>query len=221
MSLTDLEPDSLPPPRNPLAAIRRFAQPRAARPLERCDLCSAAIAPEHQHLLEMATRQLTCACDACAVLFGDQRAARYRRVPRNVTTLPDFQMSELEYQSLQVPIGLAFFSYSSAAQQVVGYFPSPGGATESQLPPDAWQQLEAANPILRTLQPDVEALLIYRIRKAREHYLAPIDQCYKLVGLIRANWRGLAGGPRAWEEIERFFQRLHERARPPRGAPHA
>lgn len=221
MSFAEFDPGYQPAPRNPLAAVRRFAQARAAREPERCDLCSAPIAAEHQHLVELATRELVCSCDACAVLFGDQRAARYRRVPRRSVRLDDFQMSDLEFQSLQVPIGLAFFVYNSAAERVMGYFPSPAGATESELPSEAWQQLAEANPVLATLQPDVEALLVYRIRNAREHYLAPIDQCYKLVGLIRAHWRGLSGGQRAWEEVERFFAQLAERSRPLRGAAHA
>jgi hypothetical protein len=41
--------------------------------------------------------------------------------------------------------------------------------------------------------------------EAREYYVAPIDECYKLVGLIRANWRGLSGGAEVWERISRFF----------------
>lgn len=221
MSVTEFEADSARPARNPLAAVRRFAQARAKAEPERCDLCSAPLAAEHQHLLQLATRDLTCACDACAVLFGDQRAARYRRVPRRIVRLPDFQMSDLEFQSLQVPIGLAFFAYNSAAQRVMAYFPSPAGATESELPGDSWEQLTEANPVLGTMQHDVEALLVYRIRQAREQYVAPIDQCYKLVGLIRAHWRGLSGGQRAWDEVDRFFGQLQERSRPLRGTAHA
>ena len=35
------------------------------------------------------------------------------------------------------------------------------------------------------MEPDVEALLINRVGPAREYFLAPIDECYRLVGLIR------------------------------------
>ena len=46
------------------------------------------------------------------------------------------------------------------------YYPSPMGPTESLLELDAWAALEAANPVLATLEPDVEALLVNR-RAAR------------------------------------------------------
>ena len=56
-----------------------------------------------------------------------------------------------------------------------------------------------------TLEPDVEALLVNRIGEARECYRVGIDECYKLVGLIRTHWRGLSGGQAVWDEIGRFF----------------
>ena len=44
------------------------------------------------------------------------------------------------------------------------------------------------------MEDDVEALLVNRIGHARgfsnpEYYLAPIDECFKLVGLIRSRWQ--------------------------------
>jgi hypothetical protein len=45
-----------------------------------------------------------------------------------------------------------------------------------------------------------------------EYYLVPIDECYKLVGLIRAHWRGLSGGTDVWREIQSFFSALKKRA---------
>jgi hypothetical protein len=64
------------------------------------------------------------------------------------------------------------------------------------------------------MEPDVEALLVNRVRETREYYLVPIDACYKLVGLIRAHWRGLSGGAEVWHEIKHFFDELKERASP-------
>ena len=80
------------------------------------------------------------------------------------------------------------------------------------LTPDAWSQLLEANPPLRKLQPDVEALLVNRVGPAREHYRAPIDECYRLVGLIRANWRGLSGGADVWRTIAAFFAELKQKS---------
>jgi hypothetical protein len=59
--------------------------------------------------------------------------------------------------------------------------------------------------------PDVEALLVNRVGAARDYFIVPIDECYKLVGLIRLHWRGLSGGAVVWGEIGRFFDELRRR----------
>jgi hypothetical protein len=64
------------------------------------------------------------------------------------------------------------------------------------------------NVPLARIEPDVEALLVNRVETKREYYLAPIDVCFQLVGLIRVHWRGLSGGDLVWGEIEKFFSRL-------------
>ena len=87
----------------------------------------------------------------------------------------------------------------------MAFYPSPAGATESLLDLSAWKEIEATNPALGKMQPDVEALLINRVGQTRDYYIAPIDECYKLVGLIRTSWRGLSGGQQVWKEIEEFF----------------
>ncbi len=199
-----------PDPYPALAALRRFARPRAAA--ECCELCSAPLGPEHDHLVEPSSRRLACACEPCAILFGNQAAARYRRVPRRVVFLPDFRLTDVAWEGLQLPINLAFFMRSSATGRVVAFYPSPAGATESLVTLEAWQALADDNPALRDLEPDVEALLVNRVGAAREHYRAGIDQCYKLVGLIRTHWRGFSGRPAVWEEIGRFFAGLRGRS---------
>jgi hypothetical protein len=60
-------------------------------------------------------------------------------------------------------------------------------------------------------------LLVNRVGHVRgaspaEYYLVPIDECYKLVGLIRRHWRGLSGGTEVWREIGAFFNGLKTRA---------
>jgi hypothetical protein len=203
-------PDSESRPSNQtaFAALRRFARERAVA--ERCEVCSAPLAPDHQHLIEPPSRRLLCCCDACALLFSSQHAARYRRVPRRVRALPDFRLSDAQWERLLIPIDLAFFSHSSQTGKVAALYPSPAGATESLLELEAWDDLVRDNPVLKELQPDVEALLVNRVGGAREYYLAPIDRCYELVGLIRTHWRGLSGGERLWVEVGRFFARLKE-----------
>ncbi|HKM57030.1 MAG TPA: DUF5947 family protein [Isosphaeraceae bacterium] len=193
---------------NSLATLRRFARPRPK--VERCELCSLELTPEHRHLLELSSCQLVCCCHGCFLLFSDQPGTRYRQVPRRIQALPDFRMTDAQWESLLIPINMAFFCQHSATSRVVALYPSPAGATESLLPLPAWQELLAGNPVLQEMQPDVEALLVNRVGDAREHYLVSIDECYKLVGLIRAHWRGFSGGEEAWEQIAQFFARLKE-----------
>jgi hypothetical protein len=189
-----------------LSALRRLSRPRPPR--ERCDLCDAELAEGHAHLLELSSRHLLCACAACAILFDNRGAGKYRRVPRRVQLLHDFRLPDETWEELHLPIDLAFFLHSSAAERVVAYYPSPAGATESLVPLEAWRTLAEDNPILREMQQDVEALLVNRMRGTRDYYRAGIDKCYELVGLLRSHWRGLSGGQTVWDQIGRFFAGL-------------
>jgi hypothetical protein len=131
--------------------------------------------------------------------------------------MPDFHLSDGQWESLMVPISMVFFFRSTPDARVVAFYPSPAGATESLLSLETWKDIEDANPVLKEMEPDVEALLVNRVGHARgftapEYYVLPIDLCYKLVGLIRANWRGLSGGTEVWQEIGRFFDGLKSRS---------
>ena len=119
-------------------------------------------------------------------------------------------MTDAEWDSLLIPIGLAFFAYHTPQSRVIALYPGPAGLTESLLSLDAWSGIAERNAIIGRMQPDVEALLVNRVAGAREHYLAPIDRCYELTGLIRTHWHGLSGGEEAWREIGRFFRELKE-----------
>ena len=99
---------------------------------------------------------------------------------------------------------------------MLALYPSPAGPTESLLALDSWDEIVRDNPALREMEPDVEALLVNRVGGAGEYYIVPIDECYKLVGLIRAHWRGLSGGTEVWREIKGFYASLSERADPAR-----
>lgn len=107
-----------------------------------------------------------------------------------------------------IPISLAFFSFSTPAGRALAFYPGPAGATESTMPLDIWQEIADANPAIADMRPDVEALLLNRVGSAREYFLVPIDECFRLVGLIRLHWRGLSGGSLVWGEIAQFMQQL-------------
>jgi hypothetical protein len=196
---------------SPISRLQRFAKPEA--PQKRCDLCGAPIhADDHAHLLDVKSRQLTCSCAPCAILFTSDPSGAHRRVPDRVRLLPDLNVSDEVWESLHVPINLAFFYHNAAAGKIVAMYPSPAGAMESLLPIDAWADLTAACPDLRNMQSDVEALLANRIGRRRDALLVPIDACFKLVGIIRTNWRGLSGGTEVWQHVEKFFDDLYRRA---------
>jgi hypothetical protein len=153
-----------------------------------------------------------CACDACALLFTTCAGTQYRRVPRTIEQWADFRMTDLQWAGLGVPIALAFFFRSTVHDQVIAMYPSPGGPTEAMLPEEAWTGLVASNPALSSLDADVEALLVNRFNDRRDYYRAPIDECYKLVGIIRSRWRGLSGGIEVWKQIPAFFDELQARS---------
>lgn len=188
-----------------LSALRRFTQPRPAA--ERCELCGTPLASAHPHLLDTSARQIACACDACAILFCGQEGGKFLRVPRRVKQLHDFAFSELEWEAMMLPIHLAFF-FRDRTGRVTGMYPSPAGAIESQLGLGALRERIAAHPLLRTMEPEVEALLVNRVGDEAACLLVPIDECYRLVGLIRMQWRGLSGGPQIWGAIAEFFRAM-------------
>jgi Family of unknown function (DUF5947) len=213
---------------SPLGTLRRFVRPRER--LEQCEICSVAIPPDpnHRHLLDTTNRQILCACDACALSLGNAESAagsgesaehsapprRYRLIPRRVHALPDFEMTDAIWDGVLIPVGMAFFFFNSAEGKMMAYYPSPAGPTESLLSPDAWEAIIRANPDLAAMEPDVEALLVNRVRGAHDYYRVPIDECYRLVGLVRLYWQGLSGGAEVWEEIGTFFADLTRRSGP-------
>lgn len=204
----------LPEAESPIAVLRQFVRRKPSG--EFCELCSQELVPEHAHLLEIVSRRLTCSCDACALLFSNQNNPKYKRVPRRIQMLSNFQMSDAEWDGLMIPINMAFFFKNSMQSSITALYPSPAGATESLLTLETWQDIVRENPVLIEMEFDVEALLVNRLARGEggvaEYYLLPIDQCYALVGIIRSHWRGLSGGTEVWQEIAHFFERLRARA---------
>jgi len=199
---------------NAFGTLRQLA--RRDRLRERCELCACSVLPEHHHVVELGKRKLICTCEACCLLFTGP-GKKYKRVPRRILAFPNFHVSDAQWESLMVPINMAFFFKSTPDARVVAIYPSPAGPTESLLTLETWNEIENANPVLQQMESDVEALLVNRVGHSREassaqYYILPIDKCYELVGLIRANWKGLSGGSEAWQEIGTFFTRLRERA---------
>lgn len=176
-----------------------------------CELCGAPFAGSHAHVIDLKDRRLMCTCRPCYLLFTHAGAAggRYRSVAERIVKLPE--AAGAHWESLGIPVGIAFFLRNSARGCVLAFYPSPAGATESTLPLEGWEEMVAALPVLATLESDVEALLVCRRHDRTEAWILPVDACYELVGRLRRSWKGFEGGAEAWVEIDRFFAGLEER----------
>jgi hypothetical protein len=192
-----------------LASLRKLATRGSAQPSpaeERCDLCGRGIPAEHRHLLNLYERQIVCSCETCwGLRSGD---AELRPVGSRVIWLDGFELPEDVWASFGIPIGLAFFMYSSVTECVIALYPSPAGATESELHFSTWNALVDLNPVLADLEPDAEALIVNLMGDEPAYAIAPIDRCYMLVGLIKTNWQGISGGSGPAEAVARFFDEL-------------
>jgi Family of unknown function (DUF5947) len=201
-----------------VAGLRRLAngsQPlRQASPAaageEICDLCGKSIDHDHRHLLHLVDRRILCTCESCLAMRGGD--AELRPTGTRTVWLDDFELPDEIWASFGIPIGLAFFIDSSATGAVGALYPSPAGATESEIEAATWNRLRSLNPVLMGLEADGEALIINRIADPPQYAIAPIDECYRLVGLVKVNWEGISGGSGLERALTGFFDQLQESA---------
>ena len=188
-----------------------------AAPGETCEMCAAPVVPSHGHVADLEKSSLLCVCRPCYLLFEHSNAGggRYKRVPDRYLHDPGRPMSAGEWDELEIPVGLAFFMYSTQAGEMTGFYPSPAGATECRLDLSAWERLAQAHPLLAAIEPDVEAALITRQDKTNliEHFVVPIDACYELAGRMRMLWKGFDGGTEALRSIAEFLDDVRSHAR--------
>ncbi len=203
-----------------LARLRSLAQGGRARdpdavrltvhppppPAERCDLCGTTLPHDHRHLLHLTERRIDCACEPCwARHSGDPE---YRPTGMRTVWLSGFDCDAELWARFGIPIALAFFMRSSVTGGVVAFYPSPAGATESELELTAWEDLVARNPALADLDADAEALIANRLSDPGQYAIAPIDECYRLVGLVKSCWEGISGGAALERAVPEFFAAL-------------
>lgn len=204
-------------------ALARFIGTRSPpTPGEACELCADPVPSEHRHVVDLERRSLLCSCRACALLFefdGVHASAepgappgRYRTVPDRYVRIAPVTLPPQAWAALQIPVGIVFVISNSLLGRTVAFYPSPGGATESELPLDAWDEIVAANPLLARVAPDVEAVLIRTDADEPQCHVVPVDRCYELVGALRLHWRGFDGGQEVREHIAAFFADVERRA---------
>ncbi|WP_207943120.1 DUF5947 family protein [Actinomadura sp. KC345] len=176
---------------------------------ERCELCAEPLHDAHRHLLDLEKDDLLCACGACALLFDDRAAGgrHYRLIPGERRELAGFRLDGPLWAGLGIPVDLAFFAVSELGE-VSARYPSPAGALHAAVHPDSWRRLAEANPVLADLRADVEALVVHRARRPAEHWILPIDDCYRLTAVLREHWSGFGGGDAVWDHISGFFAEM-------------
>jgi hypothetical protein len=178
--------------------------------VERCDLCGITIPDDHRHLLHLIERRIVCSCEACWAMRAGE--GDYRPVGNRTLWMSELDIPDDLWASFQIPIGLAFFMQSTVTACVVALYPSPAGATESELHFESWNRMIELNPALAGLEPDIEGLIINRTSEPPVYVIAPIDVCYALTGTIKASWEGISGGVAVDEAVAGFFDRLRRRA---------
>jgi hypothetical protein len=190
-----------------LERVVRRAGTRRRDTAEHCELCAEPVAEQHRHLLDTDTGAVLCACTACSILFDRDAASNghYRLLPDRRLRLP-----AVDPGPLGVPVGVAFF-VRQADGAVRAHYPSPAGATRWEIDADAWQAVVRESPELAGLAPLVEALLVNTTGDRREAWLVPVDDCFRMVAIVRREWEGLTGGDRVAPAIERFFDELGRR----------
>jgi hypothetical protein len=201
---------------DPIRVLRRLArqdtvgsEPQHAERREVCELCGAELEPRHGHVADLEARRLLCTCRACSLLFAERGAGgRYRGLPEQVRLVTDLDLTPATWEALQIPGEVAFLLRNESSGDVTACYPGPGGATESLLDLSAWREVLTANPVLDTVAPDVEAVLLRRRGGRFDCYLVPIDACYELVGIARRHWAGFSGGSEVWDQIATFFADL-------------
>lgn len=201
--------------------LRRFVAgaappppPPAGEQVEKCEMCAEIIGEWHGHVVNVESRALMCTCRPCALLFTQEGAAggKFKAVPERYRYAANVPLAEATWDSIGIPVAMAFFFTNSTMEQTVAFYPSPAGATESLLSLEAWTDLLAATPTMADLKPDVEALLVHKSKSGFECFALPIDACYQLVGLVRMHWKGFDGGEDAWTAINKYFDELRERS---------
>ncbi|MEO3855649.1 DUF5947 family protein [Acrocarpospora sp. B8E8] len=175
---------------------------RERRAAEPCELCGAPLAGAHAHLYAEQQEHLLCACRACALLFerGGASLGRFQLVP-------DRRIRLTGPADLGIPVGLAFFVLRPDGV-VLAHYPSPVGATRWELDVDVWARITGQYEPLRSMRPGVEAFLVAVVRGMDERWLVPIDDCHRLVALVRGEWKGMSGGQELWTRLARFFAEL-------------
>ena len=208
---------------SPYDVLTRITSSRSApEPAgERCEMCSEPIADEHQHVVNVAARQLMCVCRACYLLFTDTRPSCV--TARCRTAIWRFPISRWIAAPGRHCRSRSAWPSSSPTPRWGARSPSIPARPGRPNPSWTWipgTRCSGADSRVDLLADDVEALLV-RVPEDGDDgetaqpqtYLVPIDACYEFVGRLRMLWRGFDGGQEARAFIDGFFAQIQARSR--------
>ena len=81
-------------------------------------------------------------------------------------------------------------STARPSERVMAYYPGPMGATESLLRPRGVARARAGQPGAASSSPTSRRCSSTARSARAEQWIVPIDECLRLVGVIRTRWRG-------------------------------
>jgi hypothetical protein len=179
-----------------------------------CGLCGTGMAANHRHLFDSKRAKVVCSCRICSLLCREGIASnnRYRIVPQKRSRIAGFKFEALLWRSLETPVRVAYFVYSSSMGKMVACYPCPVGSVESPLKMDVWRDIEQANPILISLFPDVQALLVNGTEAASEGWIVGIDVCHRLTTTLQSSWGQRDAKNGMQQSLKQFFETLGDDA---------
>jgi len=178
-----------------------------------CEMCAAPLVEKQRHLLDLAHHTLLSICPACARSFGPRgaNASLYRLIPTRHLALLDFQAAD---DSWAGPVKVICLLRANETGSVLAVYLDPSGVRESIFDLDRWKTLRAANPLLESLEPDVETLLLQRMGPRPLAYIVPIDTCARLIHLLEDRRGKQEGECEIWQAVGSFFADLQADASP-------
>lgn len=180
---------------------RLYQATRRVAGSERCELCAAPLASEHDHMFEPRARQVRCACRACMLIIPTSQLGTYRPIPKRFERL-DMDLGRW-LPKLGVPVGVATVIVRDHGGAVVA-FPGPAGLVECEVDAPLWDALKLDVPALASLEPEVEALVCSTLSGGGA-WIAGIDVVFEMVAALRQSWRGMTGGPEAPAAVARVI----------------
>lgn len=193
-----------------ISKLRKIATPVPGAEIERCFFCGRKLPADHRHLVDLSVMKFMCTCEMCAITRAE--TSLYKPLPQRLLDLDPFNLPDSLWSDFLIPVNMTFFVLSTAKNGAIAFYPAPTGATESKLKMEPWNELVSLNPVLKELEPDLEALLVNRLNREGQYFIVPIDCCYKLIGMIRLAWKGIYGGKEVNDIINQFFSELKERS---------